>query len=97
MQLVFDNNNIEIYLKPVGKTIVPTSPQELKAALLCIASFVVLYQAVALSHTDIRWTNVVMYEKKWILIDCFDFCSVMDTERLIATKRMRTRWMICYK
>ena len=81
---------LEIYLKPVGKTVLPGSPVQLKAALLCILRCIKQLHSLEYFHTDIRWFNVVMHKVSWILIDCYDFCAVTDHDRLVAIKSQRT-------
>mmetsp|Transcript_26666 Transcript_26666/g.38124 ORF Transcript_26666/g.38124 Transcript_26666/m.38124 type:complete len:391 (+) Transcript_26666:481-1653(+) len=84
------NGCLEIFLKPVGKTVLPNSPVQLKTALLCILRCIKHLHLVGYFHTDIRWFNVVLHGASWILIDCYDFCAVTDHERLVAIKRQRT-------
>jgi hypothetical protein len=81
---------LEIYLKPVGKTVVPASPTELRTALLCILQCVKQLHSLGYFHTDIRWFNIVLAGRSWTLIDCYDFCEATDHERLVATKRLRS-------
>jgi hypothetical protein len=81
---------LDIYLKPVGKTIIPTNPQQLKLALLCILRCIKQLHSLGYFHTDIRWFNVVYYGISWFLIDCYDFCAATDHDRLVAIKRQRT-------
>jgi hypothetical protein len=80
---------MEIYLKPVGRTVFPTSPLQLKSALLCVLRCIKQLHFLGYFHTDIRWPNVVLHENAWILIDCYDFCAATDHDRLVATKRRR--------
>jgi hypothetical protein len=81
---------LEIYLTPVGSTVLPSNPVQLKAALLCILRCIKQLHSLGYFHTDIRWLNVVKYESSWILIDCYDFCAQTDHDRLVAIKRQRT-------
>ena len=81
---------LEIYLKPVGRTVLPSNPIQLKTALLCILRCIKQLHYLGYFHTDIRWFNVVMHGESWILIDCYDFCAATDRERLVTTKRHRT-------
>jgi hypothetical protein len=82
---------LEICLQPVGKTVLPNSPAELRTALLCILRCVKELHSLGYYHTDIRWFNVVLYFKRWILIDCYDFCEVTDQVRRVTTKSERSR------
>lgn len=52
---------LEIYLKPVGKTVFSRSSVQLKTALLCILRCVRQLHSLGYFHTDIRWFNVMMY------------------------------------
>jgi hypothetical protein len=81
---------VDIYLNPVGKNVSPSNPTELRTAMLCILRCIKELHNVGYFHTDIRWPNVVKYGDSWVLIDCYDFCAVDDTERLVNTKAVRS-------
>jgi len=81
---------LNIYLKPVGKTVSPSNPKELRTALLCILHCIKELHKLGYFHTDIRWPNVVKHGESWVLIDCYDFCAVNDRDRLLTTKAMRS-------
>jgi hypothetical protein len=81
---------LKIYLMPVGKTVLPRSPVQLKAALLCVLGCIKQLHSLGYFHTDIRWFNVVMHGDSWILIDCYDFCAHNDRDRRVTIKRQRT-------
>lgn len=81
---------LEIYLSPVGKTVTPTSPSQLKLAILCILRCIRQLHSLGYFHTDIRWFNVVLHGVSWILIDCYDFCAQTDQYRRVVIKRQRT-------
>jgi len=83
-------SSLKIYLKPKGHDVMPETPEQLKAALLCLLQCVKQLHTLGYFHTDIRWPNVISFQRSWVLIDCYDFCKVDDDERLKKTKTARS-------
>ena len=82
---------LDIYLRPLGRTVLPASPVQLKRAFLCVLQCIKQLHALGYLHTDIRWFNVVLVgNDSWVLIDCYDFCEATDRDELVKIKTRRT-------
>ncbi|RHZ55262.1 hypothetical protein Glove_417g52 [Diversispora epigaea] len=71
------SSKMAVHLKPRGKEKKPENLNELLKALICILTCLEGLHNIKpnpVMHRDIRWPNIIQYEKQYILID-FDFAS----------------------
>lgn len=92
-----DNRLGKLTLGPLGLSVEPTTPFQLRQAVKCVAVALFGMHECGYVHTDIRWANVVLLENNdWMLIDCYDVCKLDDEnglrERATSRKVMDRPW-----
>lgn len=87
MELLYPENGIieakkRFRLIPVGLERKPESVEELRTALQHVLECVTALHHLGFCHCDIRWSNIVVVDGAWHLIDCTFATALADTTQL---------------
>ncbi|CAG8681973.1 31956_t:CDS:2 [Gigaspora margarita] len=73
------NNTYKVNLAPVGVRRIPSTEQEVKAAIRCVLNALVDLHELGYVHRDVQWSNILqLADSSWMLIDLE--CAGMDDQ-----------------
>ena len=72
-----DTSVIKVYFSPWGQKCVFETLDQLIQAILSISKAVKLMHSVGIVHNDLRWDNVILHNKNYVLID-FDDAYILS-------------------
>ena len=78
---IFEQKN-RFRLVPVGLERQPDSAEELRVALRHVLDCITALHRLGYCHCDIRWSNIVVADGMWYLIDCTLATALNDNEQL---------------
>jgi serine/threonine protein kinase len=63
------NGMVRLEIRPVCLEQLPSTVEELRAALRCVLTALGAFHARGFVHRDVRWPNVLKSEEQWLLAD----------------------------
>ena len=84
-----------LQLGPVGYTTLPTTENELKAAILDVLNTVNILHENNIVHRDICWRNIIrLMDNSWMLID-FEEAALIEDRRYKSNRLIRLTYLAC--
>ena len=86
---------MHLELSPVGYTTLPTTENELRAAILDVLKTVEILHENDIVHRDIRWVNIIrLMDNSWMLID-FEEAALIGDIRYKCNRLIGLTYLAC--